>query len=135
MLASWDIEQRPKQDYWQVSQKCCINWHYCPAMIYDNRAYFCGRAASYDRLSLGKSAWHKSKGWTLEVDKDPFDRSEDELAFQAAHFCYRCPLPRMTQSISEAPWVSVTNADIIRGAPKFAFQPFIHGGGKTSTFL
>jgi hypothetical protein len=59
-------------------------------MIYDNKAYFCQNAGAFDKKT------NENHGWEIIDGKDPFLKTDEEIAEQASHFCYRCGwcLPR-----------------------------------------
>ena len=72
-----------KRFYWNEARKYCKLWQHYPSPIYDNKAYFCTVAASFDRL-LGEN-----HGWKLG-DGDCFDQSVEDIEQQAQSACFRC---------------------------------------------
>lgn len=82
-IAPIDFKRGP--DYWQEAQENCYLWRNCETMIYDGKGYFCLTAAAMDKLF-----YDGKYGWELEEGKNPFNRTNEEIAEQASHFCYRC---------------------------------------------
>lgn len=84
--AAADIVSLPNDlAYWEKAQKDCPLWNGCQSAIYNGKAYFCETAAAIDWLfEDGKN------GWVIEKDKNPFDRSKEEIDEQAKHSCKRC---------------------------------------------
>ena len=73
------------QFYWEKAKNDCPIWAVEGASIYNNKAYFCENAAAFDWMyNNGKN------GWLIEDGKNPFDKTESEIAAQAEKFCYRC---------------------------------------------
>ena len=115
MIASHDIYKfKNKIDYWNLAKKECYMWRTCWSIIYDNKAYLCEPAAAIDRLKLGKRNWNKNKGWDLILGKNPFNKTEKEIAKQAENFCYRCGCcTHKYQKSSEKTIVTPTNYDLL----------------------
>lgn len=115
MMAPYDFYKfKNKIDYWNFARKECFMWKNCWSIIYDNKAYLCEPAAAIDRLKLGKRNWNKSKGWDLILGKNPFDKTEKEIAKQAENFCYRCGCcTHKYQNSSEKTIVTPTNYDLL----------------------
>jgi len=67
--------------YWDKAQKDCYFWKKCGVGIYRNKAYFCEVAGAIDQLA------NEDHGWE---DGNPFNKTNEEIAEQASHFCYRC---------------------------------------------
>jgi organic radical activating enzyme len=85
-VAAMDILKiKNKNFYWEKAQKQCVMWDRCWCIIYNNKAYFCEIAASFDMMNN-----ESSYGWPLVWGVDPFLRTEEEIAKQANNFCYRC---------------------------------------------
>lgn len=71
--------------YWRKAQKDCPIWNGCQCSIYRNKAYFCETAAALDYL------FHDGiHGWEVTVDRNPFNRTKEEIDEQARHLCKRC---------------------------------------------
>jgi organic radical activating enzyme len=84
-VASQDLLKiADKRFYWKKAQKDCGMWNHCYCMIYNNKAYFCEIAASWDIMN------DENHGWPLKWGVDPFAKTEEEIAAQAENFCYRC---------------------------------------------
>lgn len=85
-VAATDVLRiKDKQFYWIKAQKDCNMWNKCWCIIYNNKAYFCEIAASFDLMNNDSIF-----GWPLEWGKDPFNKTEEEIKNQAQNFCYRC---------------------------------------------
>ena len=86
LVAPIDIYKVPDHGfYWQMAQQYCWMWKdECSGMLYDNRVYMCQPAGAFDRI-LGTNY-----GWEFVPGKNPFLRSNEEIAEQAHNFCYRC---------------------------------------------
>lgn len=124
MVAPSDYLKIERQAFWTFAQQNCIMWKNYHSLIYDNRAYLCSPAGAYDRLMGGDA------GWPVRMGEDPFERSEEELRFQADNFCHRCMHcagfhQQITQRISQPTVISRSYAVITRGLPMKAFAPFI----------
>lgn len=86
LYAAKDAIKLPNDiDYWKRAQdKCCL-WNGCQSAIYNNKAYFCETAAALDHLYN-----NGENGWELDANKNPFDRTKEEIDEQAKHLCKRC---------------------------------------------
>lgn len=78
------IEERAA--YWKLAQKQCVHWlgEHFETTIYKNKAYFCQVGAALDFMFNDAR-----NGWLLD-EKNPMDKSDDEIAKQANELCYRC---------------------------------------------
>jgi hypothetical protein len=84
-VAAMDVlKNTNKRFYWEKAQNHCKMWNSCWCIIYNNMAYFCEIAASFDLMHDGYN------GWPLQWGVDPFARSPKEINTQADNFCYRC---------------------------------------------
>lgn len=84
--AAMDAIKLPSDiDYWKKAQKDCPIWNGCQCSIYNNKAYFCENAAAIDWLFN-----NGNNGWDLSDNKNPFDRSKEEIDKQASQLCKRC---------------------------------------------
>ena len=71
--------------YWEKAQKDCAIWKGCQCSIYNGKAYFCENAGAIDWLFN-----NGENGWSLESNKNPFNRTKEEIDEQAQHCCKRC---------------------------------------------
>lgn len=86
IIAAQDIFKiEDRKFYWDKAKKDCPIWATEGASIYQDKAYFCENAAAFDWM------FHNGEnGWVIEDGKNPFIRTEEEIAKQAEMFCYRC---------------------------------------------
>ena len=132
LIAPIDVEKNHSKNYfWKKAQKQCVMWNICGKTIYNNKAYFCESAAAMDHLEGGK------RGWDIEEGKNPFEKSNEEIAKQAKEFCFRCGnlwsgnrnIPGMNsseklpkgveiQKIEDPYFVSATNIKLIKESKK-----------------
>lgn len=78
-------EEKPKEQYWPQAKENCYIWNECESSIYNDKAYFCIVAAAMDHLF-----YNGKYGWEVDPNKNPMDRTEQEIKEQAINFCYRC---------------------------------------------
>lgn len=86
LVAPIDIfEEKNPKAYWRKAKKDCLIWNRCETIIYKNKAYYCTVAAAMDCL------YHdNAHGWEIKPGENPFNKTEQEIAEQASHFCHRC---------------------------------------------
>lgn len=85
LVAPIDYEKdKSKKYFWKIAQKQCVLWNLCGKTIYNKKSYFCEAAAAVDHLEGG------NRGWEIEKNKDPFEKTDLEITNQAMEFCYRC---------------------------------------------
>ena len=109
------LKIKDKKYYWEQAKKHCICWNKCGVTIYNNKAYLCEVAPAFDQIS------GEDNGWVIEKDKNPFDKTNEEIAKQAEKFCYRCAAGFSNdkkiipdQKICDKSFVSVENLKIIK---------------------
>jgi hypothetical protein len=86
LVAPIDVFGDPnKKNYWRKAAKDCLIWNLCETIIYKNKAYYCTIAAAMDHLYFDGA-----HGWEIRPDKNPFDKTDEEVTEQASDFCYRC---------------------------------------------
>ena len=119
------IRIKDKKYYWEQAKKHCICWNKCGTTIYNDMAYICEVAPAFDQISGERN------GWKIEKDKNPFDRTNEEIAIQAEKFCYRCAagysadeqiIPN--QKISDGYFVSKENLKLVKSSKPNVIQPF-----------
>ncbi len=100
--------------YWRKAQQDCYVWRAenCRPLVYNNKAYFCQLAGAFDQIT------REDHGWKLNINEDPFDKTKEEIAEQASHFCYRCGACGLNpktpiQYIDDFTLISKTNLDKI----------------------
>lgn len=87
LVAPIDFEEqeKTKEQYWLQAKKKCYIWNKCESAIYNDKAYFCVAAAAMDNMfNDGRY------GWDIELNKNPMNRTDDQIKDQAINFCYRC---------------------------------------------
>lgn len=114
LVAPIDIYgNQDKKSYWELTKQNCHIWNHCACIIMHKRAYACEIFAAFDTMS------DENHGWELKWGENAFDKSEDEIKEQAAHYCYRCGwcLPqdiknKFHQKIDHPPLVTISNIDL-----------------------
>jgi len=110
-----------KKDYFkEFATKNCGHWKFCQILFYDNYAYACECAGSFDKITTF------SKGW--EIEENFLDKLTDEdVIKQLSDFCYRCGhclsdqhKEKWLQKTDNEPLYSISNIKIIKN--KFGKQ-------------
>lgn len=113
LVAPIDLLNNKCHDYyWDLAQKTCGLWRGGAVIIYNKKAFFCEVAAAMNQL------FGEDYGWQID-DRYPFAKTNNEIAEQASHFCYRCGwnLPyglHFNQSILSPTLASETNMNALK---------------------
>jgi len=85
------------KNYWQHARKFCGMWddNNCHGIIYNNKVYFCQNAGAFDWL------YDIGYGWPLKDGVNPFNRTDEEIAEQAEHYCKRCGFLCNTERVGQ----------------------------------
>jgi organic radical activating enzyme len=109
------LKIKNKKYYWDQAKKHCVCWNKCGSVIYNDKAYICEVAPAFDQLS------GEDNGWKVEENKNPFDKTNEEIEKQAEKFCYRCAAGYSEdkhimpdQKISDGYCVSIENVKLVK---------------------
>jgi hypothetical protein len=123
LVASQDMAGIKSKDfYWELARNRCGIFNSCNVQISDGKAYICQTAASLERLH------GTDKGWKVEIGKDPFIRTDEEIAEQGRAFCHKCTycmrgdlMPK--QESKDPSVVSITNIGLVNKKHRATFRP------------